>query len=280
MNALVELFNNQPMTTSLAIADGVNLEHASVIKLVRKYQNHLQEFNPIGFESRKGEKLPQGGYGKSTEFARLSEGQAMFILTLQRNTEKVVVFKKALVQAFLELREQATSIPHRHDPLSTTHRADILVSADRTFRSILRAARVAGVKTPQALRCANRITLQETGIDMLKYIDVEIQEPVVNVREIYAQTFMRDWQEQKLPYPFVPCHSTDLYKAYVLECKKRNIFPDAITTFIYELTTNTTLKKKRIRISNPIRQITAIVPDGYYSEFDSHIEAFAQSVAH
>lgn len=212
--ALVEMFNNQPMTTSLAIADGIEMSHASVIKLVRNHINELQEFNPIGFEIRMGEKLPQGGYGKATEFAWLNEGQAIFLLTLQRNTEKVVQFKLALVKAFLDLRDRLTQTsPHTNTPLTLSHRADIRVAADRTFRSVLRACRSAGTKLPQALKRANEITLHETGIDVMSDYQIDMPAPATQAYKNHLK-FLDAWMANELPVPCVPCRSTDLYQAY------------------------------------------------------------------
>ncbi len=48
-----------------------------------------------------------------------------------------------------------------------SHAADIMVAADRTFRSALRAGRSTGMPWPQAIRQANRVAVQKTGVDML-----------------------------------------------------------------------------------------------------------------
>lgn len=53
------------------------------------------------------------------------------------------------------------------------HGADLAVAADRTFRSFLRAARSAGLALPQALRTANRQTIERTGMDMLAELGVD-----------------------------------------------------------------------------------------------------------
>ena len=41
---LVTVNNGSPVTTTLTIAEGLEVEHASIIKLVRAYQNDLEEF--------------------------------------------------------------------------------------------------------------------------------------------------------------------------------------------------------------------------------------------
>lgn len=237
--ALVEMFNSQPMTTSLAIADGIEMPHSSVIKLVRRYIKELSEFNPIRFEIQNGRfeiakssqsapksdlKSDLGGevafqmrlnaQGSPTEYALLNEGQAMFLLTLQKNTTKVVQFKLALVKAFLELRDRLTqTAPHTKSPLNLNHRADIRVAADRTFRSVMRACRSAGAKLPQALARANEVTLRETGIDILT--DYQIAIPAqAGIRQGNHIDFLTLWMQNQLPVPCMVCKSAHVYLAY------------------------------------------------------------------
>lgn len=166
MSELVLLHHNEPMTTSLAIADGTENSHESVIKLVRKYVEDLQEFGTFGFEIQKSG-------GRPTEIAYLNEPQATLLITYLRNTDTVRRFKIALVKAFYEMRDRLRGAPSRDEPLTLSHRADIAVAADRTFRSFLRSARSAGLRLPQALRQANTRTIERTGIDMLAELAVD-----------------------------------------------------------------------------------------------------------
>lgn len=41
MNEIIKLTNGQPVVDSLTIADGAQIEHASVMKLTRKYEDDL-----------------------------------------------------------------------------------------------------------------------------------------------------------------------------------------------------------------------------------------------
>lgn len=159
MSEIVSLHHNEPMTTSLAIADGVELQHKNVLELIRKYENELMEFGPLAFETRKGAALPQGGYGKSTEFAYLNEQQSTLLVTFMRNSPIVIQFKKALVRAFFEMRDQLRLKAPANPPFLTdnlSHGADLAVAADRTFRGFLRSARAAGLALPAALLRSNR----------------------------------------------------------------------------------------------------------------------------
>jgi len=97
MNDLVVLINGEALTNSLALANGTDNDHASILKLVRNYQSDIeefggvgfeiqsfetqggvknlgdfQEFGPLGFEIQKGAPLQQGGFAKPTEYATLN----------------------------------------------------------------------------------------------------------------------------------------------------------------------------------------------------------------
>jgi phage regulator Rha-like protein len=172
MSELVLLHHNEPMTTSETLADGVEMPHKSVLQLLRKYVEDLREWGGVAFEMRP---LATEGGNQWREVAYLNEGQAMFLLTLMRNTPVVVAFKKALVKAFLELRARVTAVPALTGAVD--HRADVMVLADRTFRAILRSARAAGLRLPQALGRANDIARRETGVDMLAELG-PLPEPV------------------------------------------------------------------------------------------------------
>lgn len=93
---IVEIRGQQATTTSLAIAEGCKLDHASVIKIVRKYRPHFEAFGFLGFEIQEN----RGTQGAQTEYAVLTEDQATFAITLFRNNETVIRFKVALVKAF------------------------------------------------------------------------------------------------------------------------------------------------------------------------------------
>jgi phage regulator Rha-like protein len=99
MNELVFMSAGHAVTTTLAIAEGTNNEHASVISLVRKYQTDLEEFGLVDFKS-------ESTGGRPTEYAILSELQSTLLLTYLRNSDVVRAFKKRLVKKFWEMTEQ------------------------------------------------------------------------------------------------------------------------------------------------------------------------------
>lgn len=101
---IVIIKDGDAVTTTLAIAEGTQNDHASVIKLARTYQADLEEFGPVGFEIHLATR-PQGG-GTPTEFAILNEPQSTLLLTYMRNTDIVRAFKKKLVREFWEMVQQ------------------------------------------------------------------------------------------------------------------------------------------------------------------------------
>lgn len=87
------------LTTSLAIAEGTDNDHASVILLIRKYVEDLREFGLVDFKS-------ESTGGRPTEYALLNEPQATLLMTYMRNSEIVRDFKKKLVRAFYDFAVQ------------------------------------------------------------------------------------------------------------------------------------------------------------------------------
>lgn len=58
---LVDVHHDQPFTNTLVIAEGVELEHASVIKLVRKFKTDFEEFGPCRFQIDMATRKQGGG---------------------------------------------------------------------------------------------------------------------------------------------------------------------------------------------------------------------------
>lgn len=120
MNAIVTIINDTPVTTSLAIAEGTDVEHKAVIQLVRSYQNDLEEFGRVTFEMRPFE---TAGGVQQREIAILNEQQSTLILTYMRNSEIVRTFKKRLVKSFYELAHKQK--PATRNKLSPTIKDEV-----------------------------------------------------------------------------------------------------------------------------------------------------------
>lgn len=97
--SIVIIKDGDAVTTTIAIADGCEVDHASVIKLVRTYQSDLEEFGLLDFKS-------ESTGGRPTEYAFLNDQQSTLLLTYMRNTEIVRAFKKKLVREFWQMVQQ------------------------------------------------------------------------------------------------------------------------------------------------------------------------------
>jgi phage regulator Rha-like protein/phage antirepressor YoqD-like protein len=89
--------DGEARTTSMALAEGTERDHATVIRLVRDNLADLEDFGLLDFKS-------ESTGGRPTEVAHLNEQQATLLLTYMRNNPAVRLFKKALVKAFYEMR--------------------------------------------------------------------------------------------------------------------------------------------------------------------------------
>jgi len=102
---MVALVGGQALASTLALAAGLHMPHASIIKLVRKHRASLERFGPLGFEIQKGCALPQGGFAKATELALLNEHQSTLLISMMRNTAIVIECKARLVEEFFRMRD-------------------------------------------------------------------------------------------------------------------------------------------------------------------------------
>jgi phage regulator Rha-like protein len=86
------------------IARGVEQQHASVIKLIRKHRDDFEAFGLLRFEIRPRRAGQHGG--GDVEFAMLNEQQATLLLAFMRNSPKIIEFKIALVKEFFRMRDE------------------------------------------------------------------------------------------------------------------------------------------------------------------------------
>ncbi len=148
-------------TTTLVIAEGTGVEHASVIKLVRTYLDDLQEFNLVRFQIRP--RLVGSYGGGDLEYAELNEPQATLILTYMRNNEVVREFKKRLVKAFYTLTHQPRNLdttgPQPIYVVQNCHEGD---GEDRLTTTTINSLTSAIEKLTAQLAIANRHNQEAT----------------------------------------------------------------------------------------------------------------------
>jgi phage regulator Rha-like protein len=97
------------------IAKGLGIDHSNFLETIKKHQTTIErDFERVPFQT---ETLETKGGKQSVKFALLSDEQAAYIITLSRNTPKVIEFKSLLVRSFSSARKQLPSI-HQSSPLS------------------------------------------------------------------------------------------------------------------------------------------------------------------
>lgn len=107
MNDLVILKKDDVFTTSKVIADGTGIRHDKLINTINKYKVSIETFGKlIPYDTEKVTSYEGSfkGRGKRSGYF-LNEPQATFLITLLKNTEKVVMFKAELVRQFFEMRK-------------------------------------------------------------------------------------------------------------------------------------------------------------------------------
>lgn len=131
-NELVAMVDGEATTTSLIIAEGTGVEHASIMKLIRNNLNDFNEFGLVRFEIRPRLQGQHGG--GDTEYAILNEQQATLLFSYMRNSEIVKQFKIRLVKKFYEMRD---TIRNGFD-VNSLSRMDILKLAMESEQERLR----------------------------------------------------------------------------------------------------------------------------------------------
>ena len=163
-STLVFLSDGEPRTTSLAIAEGMKIEHRAVLQLIRTYVADLAEFGGVAFDMRPFETA--GGI-QSREVAVLNQEQSTLIMTYMKNTEIARSFKKRLVKAFFALARQVTG---SFLSVSSLQNFRAPVEATIVFDAFHGLALKVGMEGNQAVLSANMATRAATGIDPLQLL--------------------------------------------------------------------------------------------------------------
>jgi phage regulator Rha-like protein len=89
---------------SRVIAPGLGIEHKSFLETLRTYQAQIEHFGVMPFETAKPPKGSSGG--RPETYVMLNRNQVLFAISLSRNTEQVVKWKMALIDALDQLEKQ------------------------------------------------------------------------------------------------------------------------------------------------------------------------------
>lgn len=122
------------VVTSLTIAQGAGVEHRAVLQLIDKHQAKLERFGTNAFEMRS-----QDRGGHPVRIALLNEQQSTLLMTFMRNTEKVIDFKVALVDAFFAMAKQ---LGQAFDPAKLTKKQALQMALESEERAELAEAKI------------------------------------------------------------------------------------------------------------------------------------------
>lgn len=96
------IVDKEPLVDSRFFSKGSDIDHRSTFRLLTGYQNQLERLGRLRFKIAD---VRSKKTRRQQKYALLNEDQAIFLLTLSRNTEKVVDLKLNLTVAFKKYRD-------------------------------------------------------------------------------------------------------------------------------------------------------------------------------
>jgi len=103
MTKLVEIVNNEPLTTSLIIARELTRTHKSICNLIKQYRKDFDELGKIG-EFQMSQRN-----GINSTYYYLNEQHLTFLIMMlrvkQNENDKVLNFKKLITKEFFNMRK-------------------------------------------------------------------------------------------------------------------------------------------------------------------------------
>ncbi len=179
MNIMLATKKGELRVDSRLLAHQLDNRHRNVIALVKKHQDHIKRFGHLLFETQVGER-GQGG-GKAELFVLLNEDQAYFLLSLSKNTERVVTLKANLITAFREARDRASVTSAQYLPLYHALHNEVAALARRAQEGgSTTAAQMFHINANKALNSIMGIAKGERSA-----LSVEQQLILTNLQAIY-----------------------------------------------------------------------------------------------
>lgn len=113
--------SNYLVVDSRLIAKSMGIQHNTFLKTIRKYRSQVEQtFERLRFEVADVQ-MPKGAVRQDVVCYLLTENQATFLMTLSRNTPKVVQCKLNLVKAFSDAKELLKSTQPQKAPAKILH---------------------------------------------------------------------------------------------------------------------------------------------------------------
>lgn len=145
----------------------------------------------------------------------------------------------------------------RQPTMFASHAADIMVAADRTFRSAIRAGRSAGMGTAAAIRRANTIALQRTGLNLLDELqahehvaamDVQARVPLRVSDPYRLGEFWAEYEAGALPGgACLPLLSSQAHALYRYWCLRAGLEPTNLPRMVHGLRAQDLVRSVRKR---------------------------------
>ena len=107
----------EPYTTSEIIAECADVQHHTITRLIRENKDDFEALGILGFKTHKLD-----GRGQPKKAYILNEQQATLLITYLKNTEPVREFKKNLVKAFFEMRDELSKFREQRALEKPTHK--------------------------------------------------------------------------------------------------------------------------------------------------------------
>lgn len=149
-----------PRVDSREIAKSLGSDHRSTFRLITRYRNRFERFGLLRFEIA-AVKAPGARGVKHHQFAQLNEDQCYFLLSLSRNTDRVVDLKADLVAEFARARR--AGFESRISIIEELARLDALEAGSKAKGSIgskLMNGRKADIREITPIRIALEASLQ------------------------------------------------------------------------------------------------------------------------
>ena len=168
---------------SRLIADQLGIKHKNLLETIDKHLPHIERLGVVPFQTEKPRKGSKGG--RPEKLCYLNEDQSIFLMTLSKNTERVVELKFQLVKAFSRYREGQQGaedyLPYYH----TLHDSTALLAkqaresgstaAEWTFHSNINRAinKAFGIEAGTRSKLPGAIKVQVTNAQLVANMAIE-----------------------------------------------------------------------------------------------------------
>lgn len=161
MSAIIATQVNGVMVVdSRLIAEDIGIAHNALIQNIRNHQTRIeQDFGSLQFQI---ETRAKANGATQERYCYLTEDQSYFILTLSRNTERVINAKAALVKAFSRLRQEQVK-PQLTLPQTYLEALEALVASEKEKQALQIEAAANAPKVELAEAFINREGLTMIG---------------------------------------------------------------------------------------------------------------------